>query len=479
MHATENVMRRQFLNIVTLILVLLCSQIQVYSTPQSLREQIDEGYALLNHDPEAAFEIAQTVEQNALETDEKEAEMWALITLCVYYQKKIDFENLVTTANRMYDRAVSTKMPKYQAIAKYYLFESYLFNKLPEKAISHLNEGMQVVNRINDTEVNSLSSIRMNYYVAYSNYYLEIKDYENQLKYIILSGKEIDNMPEGNGKEVNRYINISNMAQVYREMGQLDSAKFYVTLSEKSDEQFQVRSAKFMNMLILAEIALEESNYNEALQRLKQAEDIEQNINHINRQKLYDLFSDLYFETNDRENYNKYQSKKEALELNITHNQNKFLLTLLQILEKPTDRKYILPFIMVIALLTVYIAIVMRKNKTLQLQEATSKAYLQNTPIAGHDHHRLIELLKENNASYMAYFTEVYPDFEAQLTDLSSKITTADVEFCSFLKLKLSTKEIAQYSFIAPKTVRNKKYIIRKKLNIPTEIDIYEFFDNF
>lgn len=472
-------MRRQIKEKVLLALLIITTTVPAISYSQSLTEQAQQAYSMINKNPEIAFENAQTIEQKAIETGENEAEMWALITLCNYYKKEIDFENLITTSNRMFQRAATFKMPRYQAIAKYYLFESYLFNKLPDKAIAHLNEGMQLLEKAEEVEKNNLSAMRMNYYVGYSNYYLEIEDIENQLKYIKLSGREIENMADGESKQIKRYINKSNIAQVYQEMGQLDSAKYYATISEEVTANVEVRHAKFMNLLILADIALRENELDEALQYLARAEKLEEHTNHLNKQKLYDLYSSLYITLNDRENYNKYQQKKDELEWNITHNQNKFLRSLLQIHDKPTDRKYIIPFAVIIGLLTVYIVIVTRKNKTLRLQEATSSAYLQNQPITGHDHHKLIDLLKENNPSYMAYFTEVYPGFEAKLTHLSPKITTADVEFCSFLKLKLSTKEIAQYSFIAPKTVRNKKYIIRKKLNIPTEIDIYEFFDSF
>ncbi|WP_435524705.1 helix-turn-helix transcriptional regulator [Chryseobacterium indoltheticum] len=43
--------------------------------------------------------------------------------------------------------------------------------------------------------------------------------------------------------------------------------------------------------------------------------------------------------------------------------------------------------------------------------------------------------------------------------------------------MKLSTKDIARISFIETRTVQNKKYRIRKKLNIPQNADIYQWID--
>lgn len=43
--------------------------------------------------------------------------------------------------------------------------------------------------------------------------------------------------------------------------------------------------------------------------------------------------------------------------------------------------------------------------------------------------------------------------------------------------LKLSTKKIAQLKSIEPRTVQNKKYKIRKKLDIPSDVDLYNWFE--
>lgn len=92
-------------------------------------------------------------------------------------------------------------------------------------------------------------------------------------------------------------------------------------------------------------------------------------------------------------------------------------------------------------------------------------------------HVKLIELVKENNPAFLMYFEEVYPGFSDKLLKINPKINQTELEFCALLKLKMPTKEIAKYKFIAPKTVQNKRYLIRKKLNIPQAIDTYQWFE--
>jgi len=445
---------------------------------KELVDRANQNYLLLKSDPEKAFLESKSIAEEARNKKVQEAELWALITQCAYFKTKIDFENLMITSNLMFEKARDLKTPKYQAIAKYYLFESYLFNGLNDKAISHLDEGMLYLQQAEEKEKESLSSMRTNFYIAYSNFYLKIEDYENQLKYISLSGQEIEKMPEGKRKQDFLYLNTSNIAQVYYEMNQLDSAEHYAYLSIEKGHDSDNYDVRFMNYLLLGQIALKSGEYQKALSFFNKAEQVDGSINHVNLQSLYEGFIELFRKLNEKEALGIYQSKQDSLRLSISDNQNKFLHTLLDIIDKNTKPKYFLPLLFLIVVLVIYAVTVFRKNKVLMAQELASKEYLQNTPTSGDDHNKLIELLKENNPSYMAYFNEIYPGFANSLLEINPKITPADIEFCSLLILKIPTKEIAQYKFIAPKTVRNKKHIIRKKLNIPNDTDIYFWFEN-
>ncbi|GAA4278789.1 tetratricopeptide repeat protein [Aquimarina mytili] len=76
---------------------------------------------------------------------------------------------------------------------------------------------------------------------------------------------------------------------------------------------------------------------------------------------------------------------------------------------------------------------------------------------------------------FFIHFEEVHPEF---LKDLKSRynITQHDLKICAFLKMNLSNKEICQLMNINPTTVRVNIHRIKKKLNIPKETSVVEFF---
>lgn len=92
--------------------------------------------------------------------------------------------------------------------------------------------------------------------------------------------------------------------------------------------------------------------------------------------------------------------------------------------------------------------------------------------------HEVIDLAKENSTNFYPRFLDLYPDFENKLLEINPKLTNSELEFCAFLRLNFSSKEIANYTFISVRTVQNKKYRLRNKLKIPNETDTYVFFNN-
>ena len=91
----------------------------------------------------------------------------------------------------------------------------------------------------------------------------------------------------------------------------------------------------------------------------------------------------------------------------------------------------------------------------------------------------ILRLAKENSPRLLSKFKSLYPDFFEKLTEIQSSLQNSELIFCIYLKLNLSTKEIATYTFVTPKAVQNRKNRIRKKLNIASSVDIYKWFDEY
>lgn len=449
---------------------------------EELLYKAKEAMRYMASNPEEEFQKAKRIEKQAVEMGAVEPELLALVGQCIYYKNQIDFENLMVTANTLYQKAELYRMIKYKAIGKYYLFESYLFNSLPEQAFKHLEEGMRYANLVSKEGASSLSLMN-NYYVAYSNYYLQQGDLENQLKYIKLSGRAIDKMPEGQQKYQLIHLYYSNLAQVYNEMHQVDSAMYYSNLSNTIGKGENIGEIQFMNLITLGQAAMKTGKYETAVSFFEKAEKIEDSKNHINVLNLYDNLMIAHQKLNQPDLARLYQYKKDSLRLNISENQNRFLHKLVDKKHNKTNYGYLASIIILLVTLVIFIFMSIRKNRMLLAQEKKSEAYLQkNTEVdsllnRADRHVELIELVKDNNPAFFMYFEEVYPGFSDKLLEINPKINQTELEFCALLKLKMPTKEIAKYKFIAPKTVQNKRYLIRKKLNIPQAIDTYQWFE--
>ena len=112
-----------------------------------------------------------------------------------------------------------------------------------------------------------------------------------------------------------------------------------------------------------------------------------------------------------------------------------------------------------------------------ELQNKEKK--IENLEIKMSDlHQEVTELARKNESNFYPRFLDLFPDFEKKLLEINPKLTNSELQFCALLKLNFSSKEIAANTFTAVRTVQNKKYRIRSKLNIPNETDTYVFFNS-
>ncbi len=90
----------------------------------------------------------------------------------------------------------------------------------------------------------------------------------------------------------------------------------------------------------------------------------------------------------------------------------------------------------------------------------------------------VISLAKSNSPNFLTRFQEVYPDFCNKIIEIYPEIQNSELISCAYIRLNFSTKDIANFTFVTPKTVQMKKYRLRKKLNISSDKDIYIWMNN-
>jgi AraC-like DNA-binding protein len=79
------------------------------------------------------------------------------------------------------------------------------------------------------------------------------------------------------------------------------------------------------------------------------------------------------------------------------------------------------------------------------------------------------EKSKQEQASIemlMSHFSKVYPGFTSALVTQYPKLSLADVQFCSLIRMNLVTKEISRLIHIEPRSIYIKKYRIMEKMGL-------------
>ncbi len=120
------------------------------------------------------------------------------------------------------------------------------------------------------------------------------------------------------------------------------------------------------------------------------------------------------------------------------------------------------------------------RKKTRYASAGTEDEDIAPMDVQPHTDHikQLLQLAKEDEKSFYIVFKQIFPDFQNKLLSINNELSVADLELCAYLKLNLQTKEIAQYRKNTISSVDNRKSRLRKKLNLPSDINLYVWIDN-
>lgn len=85
--------------------------------------------------------------------------------------------------------------------------------------------------------------------------------------------------------------------------------------------------------------------------------------------------------------------------------------------------------------------------------------------------------IEEGWNEFKVHFEEVHPEFYKKLLAVSDSLTQNDLRHCTYIKVKLDSKEIARIMGISPKSVQMSRYRIKKKLQLDKEEDLFVFIE--
>lgn len=85
------------------------------------------------------------------------------------------------------------------------------------------------------------------------------------------------------------------------------------------------------------------------------------------------------------------------------------------------------------------------------------------------------KIISQQNNSLKELFESISPNFMQRLNEINPNLTEQDILYCVLIRQKKSTKEIANFLNVSPKSVNQHKYRLKKKLAVSKEENINDF----
>jgi DNA-binding CsgD family transcriptional regulator len=79
---------------------------------------------------------------------------------------------------------------------------------------------------------------------------------------------------------------------------------------------------------------------------------------------------------------------------------------------------------------------------------------------------------------FEVHFQEVHKGFYNTLSQKHSDLTPNDLRLCAYLKLNLSTKEIASLTYQSAESIKTARYRLRKKLNLDRDTNLTAYLNS-
>ncbi|MFP3835587.1 tetratricopeptide repeat protein [Chryseobacterium sp. SIMBA_028] len=371
------------------------------------------------------------------------------------------------------------------------------------KAGALLNAGNYLDSRINFSraleyselikdkdEAHSIKSYIYNYLVNYASFLDKESDnsiYEDSI--LIFAKKSYEEslqMSVRGGARREKIVANSaiTLGQIYIDMKDFKKAEVYVNIGEK---HIDTNNKSLLGRLYYTKgcLKFENGDKEKALEYYEKALTLSLEAHYTGlTMSIYESLLEYYRETKDVKNELYYLNKSKKLNDSFSKINRNALITQsrhdINLLYQQQSDNNTWKILLIAsggtlgALLSFYFYRKQRKKNAaihIDTRVDSSKNRIDEDKIA-----LLLKLARNNDKQFLIVFKEIYADLYKELLKFQ-ELTAADLEMCAYLTLNIQTKEIATYKKISIGAVDNRKYRIRKKLNLLPETDLYKWID--
>lgn len=269
----------------------------------------------------------------------------------------------------------------------------------------------------------------------------------------------------------------------------IDSASFYY---EKALELLKGRNHFYENFAWegIARVQTKKRNYNEAIEAyLKVVEGYKAVGDTESLSYAYQEVGMLYGKIGDEKKSSQYFKMhvelKNLFETKKSQDRDFIVKELLRF-EKENfikkNRKNLI-YTSIIFILLFLIALLyffkIRKRRIMVIKklEETEKNIQELNQIVNESIEGVLRLATENDPQFWHRFQELYPEYLPKMKNINKNFTPSELKLGAYIYLGFTTKEIADYTFRAFKTVENTRYNLRKKLKISADENLKSWFE--
>lgn len=296
------------------------------TSKDDLQKKIYRNQVLFQDDPAQAFRQIEGLLKEAIRLGDTESELLILSKHYEYnYFLKIDFEQMLASANELKKQAKKHKNLLYEAKSHKYLSQAYSFNELYDKSLEELKLGMAVLERAPNQQNATIIMEKANIHTAFANIYNLKKEFFSGIQSLLNSVKEHDKLKNSEQKRGTKFMDYANLGGAYLTVN-LDSAKYYadksLSLATASEADHNLT---FLNYIVIGDVFFARKDYAQALEYYKKAETIKENKHFINTEILYKNLIKIYEIQGEQKLKEEYEIKLKDLALTVSQNQNKSL----------------------------------------------------------------------------------------------------------------------------------------------------------